>query len=473
MRLVSRRIIPSVTQIAILSFTINSLVAAPQQDNSAQSAAPTLSQILNDSSLAIQRHDYEAARQAALQATALDPKNQVALFNLAYSQEMLGDYPDSEAAFKTLIAMNPKHTSAYNNLGVIYQRMGRPDDAIASYRKQIEVLPRGRYACGNLAAILASRGQWDEARQWAALAAELNPQDVRRWHLLGQSQIKTGQLEEARQSFDRLLALPHDAMMDNNISYDLANAGIDLAKSWQLISIAMDATVPQLCEPAALSDGDQCTAPLRQMSFLLDTAGWVLYRQGKTKDSEPYLRSSFAITPRSETELHLAVILAESGRLDEAVTLFAQARMRPDFGRLDSKETMRALAKAAGGDVQLDALLERAPAPASPSIVDAKAVALVDGNGKVLDARTDVPSFPGMVEAAKSLTLPVLSWPGHSLRSIRTIDFQHLGDQWSPSQSYAGETPPPPPCGIAPRPPVLLTQNTTPTASAGGCPGAF
>jgi len=34
-----------------------------------------------------------------------------------------------------------------------------------------------------------------------------------------------GQLEEARQSFDRLLALPHDAMMDNNISYDLANAG--------------------------------------------------------------------------------------------------------------------------------------------------------------------------------------------------------------------------------------------------------
>jgi hypothetical protein len=164
------------------------------------------------------------------------------------------------------------------------------------------------------------------------MAAEIVPEDVNRWHFLGKAQIKTDRIDDARQSFDRALALPHKAMMDNNIAYDMADAGFDLDKSWHSISKALEATAPLVCEPKDLSDGDQCTAPLRQMAFMLDTAGWVLYRQGKTEDAEPYLRSSFAITPRSATELHTVIVLAKSGRLEEAVSLFAQARTRSDFG---------------------------------------------------------------------------------------------------------------------------------------------
>jgi hypothetical protein len=52
---------------------------------------------------------------------------------------------------------------------------------------------------------------------------------------------------------------------------------------------------------------------------MLDTAGWVLYRQGKTESAEPYLRSAFAITPHPETRVHLATLLAKMSRLKEAV----------------------------------------------------------------------------------------------------------------------------------------------------------
>jgi hypothetical protein len=206
---------------------------------------------------------------------------------------------------------------------------------------------------------------------------------------------------------------------------------------------------------------------------MLDTAGWVLYRQGKIKEAEPYLRSSFAISPISETELHVVVVLAKSDRLHEAVDLFAQARSRSGFARVDSQETMRELLQAAEGGDKLDALLERAPLPPSPLSVPAKAVALVDSNGKVIDVRAVAPAAPGLTEAAKSATLPILSWPGYSLRSIRTIEFQRTGDQWSPSDSYAGETPPPPPCGSAPQLPTLMTQLSTPSAPSTGCPGAY
>jgi tetratricopeptide (TPR) repeat protein len=351
--------------------------------------------------------------------------------------------------------------------------MGRSDEAIASYRKQIEVAPRSRMASSNLSKALASRGQWEEARQLATVAAEIVPEDVNRWHFLGKTQIETGRIDEARLSFDRALALPHEAMMENNVAYDMADAGFDLDKSWHLISKALEATTPLVCEPEGLSDADKCTAPLRQMAFMLDTAGWVLYRQGKAKEAEPYLRSSFAITPRSESELHIVVVLAKSGRLEEAINLFAQARTRPDSNRVGSQEAIRELVKAAGGDAELDALLGRTSPPPSPASVQAKAVALVDGNGKVIDVRAIAPAFPGLTDVAKSLTLPVLSWPGYSIRSIRTIEFQRVGDQWSPSESYAGETPPPPPCGFAPPPLVLLTQGSGPTTPPRGCSGAY
>jgi tetratricopeptide (TPR) repeat protein len=468
----SRSFFLPLARIGILILAINSLAAAQEQDNAARpEASATLSQTLNDSYAAHQRHDYEAARETALKATTIDPQNQLAWFYLARAYDQLGDLPKAEAAYKALIAINPRHTAAYNNLGVVYRRMGRTDEAITSLRKQIEVAPQDGLAPSNLSRALASRGEWEEARQFAAMAAEIVPDDANRWHFLGEAQIKTGRMDEARRSFDRALALPHEAMMDNNIAYDMADAGFDLDKSSHLISKALEAAAPLVCEPKGLSDGDTCTAPLRQLAFMLDTAGWVLYRQGKIKEAEPYLRSSFAITPRSATELHTVALLAKSGRLEEAVNLFAQARTRLDFDRVDSQEAIGELVKAAGGDAELDARLGRASVPPSP--VQAKAVALVDGNGKVIDVRAIAPGFPGLAEVAKSLTLPVLSWPGYSIRSIRTIEFQRISDHWSPAESYVGQTPPPPPCGSAPPPLVLLTQGSGPATPSGGCPGAY
>jgi len=101
---------------------------------------------------------------------------------------------------------------------------------------------------------------------------------------------------------------------------------------------------------------------------------------------------------RAEAQLHLATVLAKNG---------VQVREREDFDRVDSEEPVRELAAA-----------------------------------------------------AKAATLPPLAWPGHGMQSIRTIEFQRVGEQWVASESYAGETAPPPPCAVAPKPPVtLLTQN--------------
>lgn len=108
-----------------------------------------------------------------------------------------------------------------------------------------------------------------------------------------------------------------------------------------------------------VTKGDACATLLRRLAFILDTSGWILYRQGKFAEAEPYLRSAFAISPRSETGMHLAMNLAKSGRSEEALKQFDAVRGLADFTSIDTREGMRAMAEIAGGEAQLDSRAEK------------------------------------------------------------------------------------------------------------------
>ena len=429
-----------------------------------------LNQLLQNSYQALQRSDWEGARQAAIQATAIDPKNQLAWSYLGRAYDNLPNLAKAVEAWQTVITLNPRHSFAYNNLGWSYRRLGRVDDAIASYRQQLEVSPRNSYATYNLAVALGSLGRWEEALQFATQASAIAPTEVSRWNYLGKTQMRTGHLDEARGSFDRALTLPHRPMDENNIAYALAEAGVDLDKSWRLITGALESTTRQMCEPDALSDADLCTEKLRSLPLMLDTAGWVLFKQGKIKEAGPYLESAFAITPNSVNQIHLAIVRAKEGHLEEAVRMFAGAHVRADFTRADSEEGVRELAQAAGGEKKLEAMLGRAKVEGTPR-VDARAVVLADASGKILDSLIEGPAAPGVAGLLNSTKLPALSWPGFALRTIRSIEFMNQEGRWVASDSYVGLTPPPPPCSTPTR--MIEITRTTPVSQSVSCSSAF
>ena len=443
----------------------------------AQEAAPARSQdayaLSREAYAAIQQKDYSAALQSAQKALAIDPRNQSALYYAGFSQSAMGAFPQAEEAYRALIAVNPRHPSAYTGLGIVYGRQGRVDDAVAMFRKQLEIVPRGRYASSNLARALASQGKWAEALAPAAAAAEAAPQETGYWLFLGVVQIKSGHAADGRQSFDRLLALPHEPMMENNVAYELANAGLDLDRSWKLIAGVLGQSENLFCDSKTVAEGDNCTAQLRQAAYILDTAGWVLVRQGKIAQAEPYIRSAYAINPHGENKLHMIVVLARTGHVEDAARLYADVRTNPNFERVDTGETLRELTRAAGGDAEWSALLDRVAPSASAASPDAKVVALVDGRGKVAGIASPDTALPGVAEAAKSMTLGELSWPGHSLSSVRTIEFHDVGGQWMAVQSYVGLTPPPPPCKVVRQLPILVTRNAGAPEPSQGCPADF
>jgi tetratricopeptide (TPR) repeat protein len=406
-----------------------------------------LNQAMHQGAEAFQRRDYPAAKRAYLEATKLEPKSRLAWNNLGRVYAALHEYSNAEEAYKRQIEINPNDPYAYNNLGIVYRALKREDDAVVWFRKQIAVSPRDRYAHDNLSISFAAENQWEYARDEAAIAAEITPEDAARWVRLGRAQLKTSRIDEAGKSFDRALALVHDAMAENNIAYYLADAGIKLDQAWQLVSGTLNPEARLACQPETLSEDDKCSAELRRIATMLDTAGWVLYRQGKLSEAEPYLSSSYAIAPRAAIAIHLSILLATLGRLDESLKYFADANSRADFSRVDSSEARRELARALGGQIPLDSRLkEIAISIASPGAT-ARVIALVDGQGKVLDAKSAGSQIAvPLVGEAKSLTLLPISWPEHSIRSIRTVEFRHDGAKWSPVQTYVapGAEPPAP-----------------------------
>jgi len=418
-------------------FTLERRPASP-----ATAGSSALTTAMRNGSAALQRRDYEAAKNAYLEVTRLDPLSRTAWNELGRAYATLREYDKAETAYKRQIEINPKDPYSYNNLGLVYRSLKRDDEAIEMYRKQIEINPRDRFAHDNLGMVLATKGRWEEAAAEEAIATEVSPEDPTRWYRLGRARIHAGHVEDGGNAFEHALALTHDAGIENNIAYEMANAGYKLDQARQLIFGTLEPEARRVCEPETISKDDKCATQLRRISTWLDTAGWVLYRDGKVKEAEPYIWSAWAITQRAEVAMHLSLILAHSGRVDEAVKFFADARSRTDFAALDPAETRKDLASVLGGEGQLDSRLKQIEGLPDAASAKTRVTALVDASGKVLNVQAaDAQTPEAAVFEAKSLTLTPISWPDHSIRSIRTIEFRQDGEKWVVSQSYVGQAP--------------------------------
>ena len=63
-------------------------------------------------------------------------------------------------------------------------------------------------------------------------------------------------------------------------------------------------------------------------AFIIDSMGWVLYRQGKPKDALGYLRRAFSDHPDPEIAAHLGEVLWVLGQHDEAERVWDDASQK-------------------------------------------------------------------------------------------------------------------------------------------------
>ena len=109
------------------------------------------------------QQDYEKARGELQKAIEIDPNFTPAYNMLGYSERFLGNYPESETAFKKYIELVPRDPNPYDSYAELLMKTGRFDESIAQYRKALSIDPHFVGSHFGIASDLIFQGKHDQA----------------------------------------------------------------------------------------------------------------------------------------------------------------------------------------------------------------------------------------------------------------------------------------------------------------------
>lgn len=295
--------------------------------------------------LATDKRYPEARREfgVLLEQGAVDPaKNGDVVFALAVLSLQLNDTQEAEKHLRQLVQIgHAESDKARYYLGQIAEDGKRWDEALQWFG----TVERGEHYLSarlHAASVMAKQGRIEEARRHLAGSDAGNPRE-RAQLLIGEAQLlreagrnadahaaltaalvrqpdqpdllyeiallaeKLGRVDELESRLRRLIEIkPDHAHALNALGYSLAERNIRLAEARTLIERALE-----------LAPNDP---------FILDSKGWVLFRQGEVQAALDVLNQAFGIRPDPEIAAHLGEVLWALGRRDEARQTWEKAR---------------------------------------------------------------------------------------------------------------------------------------------------
>ena len=290
--------------------------------------------------------DMEAARQQFELLSAQSPRDGELLLSLALISREIGDDDAAKSYLRQLLALEQHVDEAHYYLGRIAEDADDPSGALYEYR-QVEDGREMLVAASRASSILIDQGRIDEVHAWFGELRQQNPERVEQLYGVEADLLVRGdELASATRVLDEALAQlpdssslryaramiaeqqgdlelmekelrkiiasePDNATAINALGYTLANRTRRYDEAYELISRAL-----------ALEPGEPA---------ILDSMGWVLYRQGNYEESLDYLTRAYAAFPDPEVAAHLGEVLWVSGDTDNALRIWQSALQKdPD-----------------------------------------------------------------------------------------------------------------------------------------------
>jgi len=287
---------------------------------------------------------YSEARRLFEDLLLAYPNNPDVVFPVAILALQENDTALAEKQLKHLVTLDFQQKSApYYYLGQIAEGGKRSDDALAYYQ---QVGPGEYYLPAQVrsAAIRSRSGKLDEARKQLRAAADKSPElgvqlsiaeaallrDAKETEaalelleqelgkqpeqpeLLYESALlaeKLGRVELMESRLRKLIELqPDSAQAYNALGYSYADRNTRLPEARQLIEKALQ-----------LAPNDP---------FILDSMGWVLYRQGDLEGALGYLQRAHSQRADPEIAAHIGEVLWMLGRKEEARLTLREAQKK-------------------------------------------------------------------------------------------------------------------------------------------------
>ncbi len=275
---------------------------------------------------AFQGKDWEVAEREFTESLAADRGDPAAvLYYLARISEAQLRWGEAVERF-TQVPRGDRYWEAQLRITGALAQDKRMTQAISHLRTLQPSSPLERLSLAQTESTLW-REAGDNVKAFAALEAALTT-DADNPDLLYDSAMlaeRIDRMEDAEKRLRRVIALqPTRAHAFNALGYSFADRNINLDEARTLIEKA-HAIAPE--DPA-----------------ILDSMGWIAFRQGRMADAEGYLKRALEKFQDGEIAAHLGEVLWAQGRQDEAKKVWeAQLKVQPDSDIL--KKTVARLAK--------------------------------------------------------------------------------------------------------------------------------
>jgi len=221
--------------------------------------------------------------------------------------------PDAALAHFRQVTAGDQYVAARARAAQILLQQGKPEEAreLLHATKGGSATEQARLAIAE-AQLLREAGRKDDG--YAVLTAALvkHPDDPELLYETALTAERQNQPEVMEKHLRHLLKLkPDHAHALNALGYSLADRNIRLDEANDLITRAV-----------ALAPGDP---------FIMDSLGWVQFRQGKLAEALKTLEKAYAIKADPEIAAHLGEVLWTLGRKEEAARLLSDAaKKNPD-----------------------------------------------------------------------------------------------------------------------------------------------
>jgi putative PEP-CTERM system TPR-repeat lipoprotein len=247
--------------------------------------------------------DAKGALAAIDEALKVNPKAVAALALGAATAIRSGNGERASGYLERLRAVAPDAQGTYMLEGDLAMAQKRYKDALANYRRASARGSNSALAISEYrAAMLAGESNPEKGLEaWVAS----NPADAAAVGVLAEVRSGQGRTEEAVRLYESALAKnPDNIVLLNNV------AVIYGAKN----------------DPKALDYAARAYKVAPKAPWIMDTYGWILFRQNKVDQALPLLRDAAKAMPdNAEVQYHYAAALAKKGDKQQAVALLNKA----------------------------------------------------------------------------------------------------------------------------------------------------
>lgn len=177
------------------------LRAAVEKDPTNPRALRLLGQLSRD------QFEVQESVKWLLEATKADPNDAEAWFQLAVSQNQLGDDAEAEASAERATQLNGDSSRYWYVYGEMLRINKKPDDATRAYHKALEFKPPHPKAAAKIAITLYESAKYGEAESFITDALKTDPQNPYLFYNLGWVYEAQKKCKLAKDSFQRYLDL--------------------------------------------------------------------------------------------------------------------------------------------------------------------------------------------------------------------------------------------------------------------------